>query len=85
MSDDCRCIRGTGIDSADIYATCRVACLEKKGPSRLRAKPKAEPTGQKEKSAIERWNEFLATHGMLRMSKALERCAKRFGQTACNR
>lgn len=34
---------------------------------------------------IKDWSEFLASHNFAKVTEALDRCAKKFGATACNR
>lgn len=79
---DCRCIRGTGIGSAELYYDCKVACIEEKAKEKAKPKPKAEP---KKKSAPPAKTPAGQKSEMERINEALERCAKLFGPTVCYR
>lgn len=70
---DCRCIQVLGTGSADKYGECPNACHEKKAvPKRTEVEAPLRP----------KRNLGLDT---AKLTEALERCAKRFGVTACNR
>lgn len=75
---NCHCIRGSGIGSAELYADCLVSCAEKKTRSKPKAEPKQKPKPPAKIPAGQKSE-------MEKITEALERCAKRFGPTACYR
>lgn len=68
---NCQCIRGTGIDSADLYYTCKASCTTEK----VEEQPSANTPEKPSRFAIE----------MNSVLESLERAAKRFGAAAYRR
>lgn len=69
-----RIVHGVGREPQEVERPCTKQEIKAREPA-LR---------QPKKSALEIWTEFSARESG-KITEALERCAKRFGPTACNR